>query len=150
MEGLDFLDTFSPVAKLTTIRLLLSLAAVKGWHLKQLDVNNAFLHGELNEEVYMALPPGVSSNKPNQVCKLHKSLYGLRQASRQWYEKLTTLLLSHNFKLAKGDHTLFIKKSDTSITALLIYVDDIILTGNNITEINNITKTLDDTLKLRI
>ena len=87
-EGVYYLETFSPVAKLTSVKLLLSLAAAKGWSLTQMDVSNAFLHGDLDEEIYMSLPQGYTPAPsvilpPNPVCKLRKSLYGLKQASRQ-------------------------------------------------------------------
>lgn len=87
IEGLDFFDTYSLVAKVTTIRLLLAIASTNNWFLHQLDVHNAFLCGTLEEEVYMQPPPGLST-KPNQVCRLLKSLYGLKQSSRQWFARL--------------------------------------------------------------
>jgi len=97
IQGLDYFDTFSHVAKVTTVRLVIALASINHWFLHQLDVNNAFLHGDLHEDVYMTVPPGVSTSKPNQVCKLSKSLYGLKQASRKWYEKLTGLLINNGY-----------------------------------------------------
>jgi len=142
IEGLDFLDTFAPIAKLTTLRLLLALAATQNWTLKQLDVNNVFLHGDLDEEVYMQLPQGFHTSSPNLVCRLKKSLYGLKQAGRKWYAKLSNFLLSHNYKIFTADHSLFLKHDGKHIMTLLVYVDDIILTGNNTMEIFAITSLL--------
>ncbi|KAM1659561.1 hypothetical protein COP2_002715 [Malus domestica] len=128
-EGLDYTETFSPVAKPVTIRLLLTLAAQFDWFLHQLDVSNAFLHGTLSESVFMQQPPGFAdSTKPHHVCQLHKSLYGLKQAPRAWYDKLHAALASLGFVGSQSDHSLFVKK-DKALVFVLVYVDDILVTG---------------------
>lgn len=129
--------------------MLLSLAAIKGWHLAQLDVNNAFLHGELKEEAYMSIPPGYSASSSSQVCKLHKSIYGLKQASRQWYSKLSSFLISLGFKYSEFDHSLYTKSSYHTFTILIVYVDDLILPGISIHEINFVKNSLDSKFKIK-
>ncbi|CAN0830524.1 Retrovirus-related Pol polyprotein from transposon RE1 [Linum grandiflorum] len=150
-EGVDYQETFAPVVKMTTIRLFLALAARFGWHLHQLDINNAFLHGDLTEEVYMKVPPGlvVDSTIPNPVCKLHKSLYGLKQASRQWFTKLSDQLDAAGYVQSKVDPSLFTKTSGANFTAVLIYVDDLIVGGTDLLEIQTVKKVLHDSFKIK-
>ncbi|VVA32593.1 Hypothetical predicted protein, partial [Prunus dulcis] len=130
--GFDYEETFSPVVRHATVRIILSLAASNHWSLRQLDVKNAFLHGELEEEVYMKQPQGFEDpHHPDYVCKLQKSLYGLKQAPRAWNAKFTGFLPALGFKMSHSDPSLFVKYSDSAIVVLLLYVDDIILTGSN-------------------
>lgn len=143
--GIDYVETFAPVAKMTTVRALLAVAAMKEWHVHQLDVSNAFLNGELEETVYMMMPQGYngygsriseslttaeSKNVQQLVCRLKKALYGLRQASRQWHHKLSVTLVSIGFSHSKSDYSLYSKVKDEVITLVLIYVDDILISGN--------------------
>ncbi|RVX20566.1 Retrovirus-related Pol polyprotein from transposon RE1 [Vitis vinifera] len=135
LEGIDYHDTFSPTAKMITVRCLLALAVAQNWSLHQLDVNNAFLHGDLHEEIYMSPPPGLRRQGENLVCHLHKSLYGLKQASRQWFAKFSTAIQAAGFVQSKADYLLFTCRKGKSFTALLIYVDDILITGNDVNAI---------------
>uniref|UniRef100_A0A2N9HVI9 Integrase catalytic domain-containing protein n=1 Tax=Fagus sylvatica TaxID=28930 RepID=A0A2N9HVI9_FAGSY len=129
--GIDFDETFSPVVKPPTVRLILSLAVSLNWPLRQLDVKNAFLHGTLKEEVYMTQPQGyVDPTHPTHVCKLIKSIYGLKQAPRAWFESFTSQLLHLGFIASTADSSLFIYKHHKIVAYLLLYVDDIVLTGN--------------------
>lgn len=141
--GIDYTETFSPAVKTTTIRVVLSLAVTKQWPLRQLDIQNAFLHGDLKETVYLKQPPGfVDSQKPAHVCLLHKSLYGLKQAPRAWFQRLSSALLSLGFRGSRTDPSLFIYCVNGTLLYMLVYVDDIILTGNNSSAIDHVVRSL--------
>jgi hypothetical protein len=130
--GIDYEDTFSTVVKMATIRIILSIVVSRGWSLRQLDVQNAFLHGVLEEEVYMRQPPGyVDKRYPNHVCKLDKALYGLKQAPRAWYARLSTKLVALGFARSKADTSLFYFNKHGVTVFVLIYVDDIIVVSSD-------------------
>ncbi|CAN1188688.1 Retrovirus-related Pol polyprotein from transposon TNT 1-94 [Linum perenne] len=137
--GVDYEETFAPVAKLNTIKILLSLVVNLDWPLHQLDVKNAFLNGDLAEEVYMNLPPGIRKPRPDLVCKLRKALYGLKQSPRAWFERFTNAVKKGGYYQCQTDHTLFVKHSSTGrMSILIVYVDDIIITGDDVEEIQNL------------
>ncbi|RVX04556.1 Retrovirus-related Pol polyprotein from transposon TNT 1-94 [Vitis vinifera] len=142
--GIDYQETFAPVAKLNTVRVLLSLAANLDWSLHQLDVKNAFLNGDLEEEVYMDIPAGLETTSNfNKVCRLRKSLYGLKQSPRAWFERFTKVVKGYGFVQCQSDHTLFVKHfPEGKLTIIIVYVDDIILTGDHEEKIDLLKKLL--------
>ncbi|KAJ0609721.1 putative RNA-directed DNA polymerase [Helianthus annuus] len=137
-EGLDFGETFSPVVKMVTVRCVIALAVQNDWPLFQLDINNAFLYGTINEDVYMCLPQGYYSSDETRVCKLVKSLYGLKQAPRKWNERLNGVLVDYGFVQSKCDHSMYVLAKNEVFVVLLVYVDDIVVTGNSIDEVDKV------------
>ena len=126
--GLDYNETFAPVAKFPTIRALLSMAATQEMELQQMDVKTAFLNGSVDEEIYMDQPEGfVKPGEAHLVCKLQKSLYGLKQAPRAWNKVMDQFLKDLNFKQSTADNCLYSLEQGENILYLLIYVDDLIL-----------------------
>ena len=131
-EGIDYDETFAPVARLEAVRLLLAFACMNGFKLFHMDAKSAFLNGFVNEEIFVSQPPRFEDHQyPNSVYKLKKVLYGLKQAPREWYERVSCFLLSHQYERGKIDKTLFIKKSDSAVILVQIYVDDIIFGSSN-------------------
>ena len=131
--GLDYYDTFSPVAKIASVRLLLSMDAMRSWPLFQLDIKNVFLHGDLAEEVYMEQPPGfVAQGESGLVCKLHRSLYGLKQSPRAWFSRFSSVVQEFDMIRRAADHSVFYHHSSTGkCIYLIVYVDDIVISGTD-------------------
>ncbi|RVW46097.1 Retrovirus-related Pol polyprotein from transposon RE1 [Vitis vinifera] len=132
MFGVDFSETFAPVARLDTIRMLLALAAQRKWKIYQLDMKSAFLNGYLEEEIFVEQPEGFAiKGKEEKVYLLKKALYGLRQAPRAWYNRIDTHLLTLGFHKSLSEFTLYIKKIEEDILIVSLYVDDLLVTGSN-------------------
>jgi len=149
-EEEDFFDTYSPVARLTTIRVLLSLAASHGLLVHQMDVKTAFLNGELNEEIYMQQPDGfVIEGQEGKVCKLLKSLYGLRQAPKQWHEKFNTTLTSVGFVVNEADKCVYYRHGGGEGVILCLYVDDILIFGTNLKVIEEVKSFLSQNFEMK-
>ncbi|PKU77239.1 Retrovirus-related Pol polyprotein from transposon TNT 1-94 [Dendrobium catenatum] len=131
--GINYQDTFSPVAKLPTIRILFTIALFHNWQVQQLDVANAFLHGDITETIFMRQPKGFEdATNPSHVCRLQKAIYRLRQASRQWFTTFTNYLRQIGFSHSQADPSLLIFHDGVTHIYLLVYIDDILLMGNNV------------------
>ena len=131
--GIDYDETFSPIAKISSVRILISLAANLNWPLFQLDVKNAFLHGDLHEEVYMEQPPGFVAQGEYRgcVCKLKKTLYGLKQSPQAWFGKFSEAIMEFGLQRCQTDHSVFHLHTSAGYILLVVYVDDIVITGDD-------------------
>jgi len=134
---------------MVTVRTVIGIAAAKNWDLFHMDVNNAFHQGDLYEDVYMQLPQGFHRQGEPLVCKLKKSLYGLKQASRQWNIKLTDALVKGGYCQSSYDHSLFTQVSGSDIVVILVYVDDLLITGSSLTLIQLAKDTLHKAFKVK-
>ena len=138
--GIDYEETFAPVARLSSIKSLIAVFAARKWPLFQMDVKNAFLNGELLEEVYMKLPPRYSHPPgfPHKVFRLGRALYGLKQPPRAWFSKFSSTISQHGFSGSSFDTAIFLRRSGQGITILLLYVDDMIITGDDMQGIQDL------------
>ena len=137
-EGLDYFDTYSPVTRITSIRMLIALAAVHDLKIHQMDVKTAFLNGELEEEIYMEQPEGfIVPGKEKKMCKLVKSLYGLKQAPKQWHAKFDQIMLANGFKINECDKCVYIKNVMNHEVIVCLYVDDMLIMSKEIDDIKS-------------
>ncbi|GIL72143.1 hypothetical protein Vretifemale_2470, partial [Volvox reticuliferus] len=136
-------------SRFALLRALLAVAAAKGMPIHQLDVSTAFLNGELEEELWMQQPPGYESKDPNQACRLKRSIYGLKQAPCCWYVKLVAALDKLGFKSSQADPALFIKKDENGIVYLLVHVDDIVTTSDDVELIKKVKAAVGEAFKIR-
>ena len=150
-EGIDYNEVFSPVVKHSSIRILLALVAQLDLELVQMDVKTAFLHGDLEEEIYMVQPEGFKvAGKEHEVCKLHKSLYGLKQSPRQWYKRFDKFMMESKYTRSKYDHCVYLKKlQDGSFVYLLLYVDDMLIASQSLDEIEKLKTRLKSEFEMK-
>ena len=149
-HGIDYDDTFSPVVKPATVRLVLSVAVSRGWSLCQVDVKNAFLHGLLQETVYMTQPPGFEDvHRRDHICKLDKAIYGLKQAPRAWFSRLSTKLHELGFQSSSADTSLFVLHTTSVTTFVLVYVDDLFITSLSDAAIDTLFSQLHSTFAIK-
>ena len=132
--GIDYEETFAPVARISSVRAILAVAAASKWDLFQMDVKNAFLNGELSEEVYMQPPPGLFVDS-NKVCHLRRALYGLKQAPQAWFAKFSSTIFRLGYTASPYDSALFLRRTDKGTILLILYVDDMIITGDDLSSI---------------
>ena len=131
-EGLDYFDTYSSVTRINSIRMVLTIAALRNLEVHQMDVKTTFRNGDLEEEIYMEQPKDFStSRQEKKVCKLVKRLYGLKRAPKQWHEKFDIVMLSHGFKINECDTCVYVKDDEHGYVIVYLYIDDMLIVGSD-------------------
>lgn len=149
-EGIDYFDTYAPVARISTIRVLLAIASIHKLHIHQMDVKTAFLNGELDEEIYMKQPEGfVVQGQEHKVCKLVKSLYGLKQAPKQWHEKFDKVIVSNGFRIHQSDKCVYSKFTETQGVIVCLYVDDMLIFETDLDSIQSTKDMLSSSFSMK-
>ena len=148
VQGVEYHETFVPMAKMDSICLVLAISASKHWEVHHMDVESAFIHGDNNGEIYMNHNNGYISY-PTLVCEFQKSLYGLKHAPRSWYAKMDAFLLSQNFQRRMSDLNVYLQKYDGHLIMIFLYVDDILITGSTLASISFIKIALHDAFEMR-
>ncbi|KAK1680846.1 hypothetical protein QYE76_041694 [Lolium multiflorum] len=150
IQGVDYDETFSPVAKLKSVRILLAIAAFFDYEIWQMDVKTAFLNGDIEEELYMVQPKGfVDPKNADKVCKLQRSIYGLKQASRSWNRRFDKVIKDFGFIQCHGEACIYKKVSGSSVAFLILYVDDILLIGNDIELLSSVKGYLNNSFSMK-
>ena len=130
-EGLDYFDTYSPVTRISSIQMLIAIAAIHNLEIHQMDVKTAFLNGDLDEEIYMEKPERfIVPGQEKKVCRLVKSLYGLKQVPMQWHEKFDSVMMTNGFKISECDKCVYVKNTERGFIIICLYVDDILIMGS--------------------
>jgi len=149
VQGVDFNETFAPVVKFTTIRCMLAIGSAMDFEIHQMDVKTAFLNGELEEDIYMDQPQGfVQDGKEHLVCKLKRSLYGLKQSPRAWYQRIDMFFTHEGFSRSQPDHSLYVKQTGEYLLIVIIYVDDLIILASNVSILKWLKSRLEDEFEM--
>ena len=146
--GIDYEETFAPVACISSVRAFLTVAGASKWDIFQMDVKNTFLNGDLSEEVYMQPPPSLFVEL-NKVCHLRPALYGLKQAPRAWFAKFSFTISRLGYMASHYDSALFLRRTNKGTILLLLYVDDMIITGDDLSGIQELKDFLSQQFEMK-
>ena len=137
-QSVDYYDTFAPVTRISSIRILIALASIHKLFIHQMDVKTTFLNGDLEEEIYMLQSKGcITPGQENLVCKLNKSLYGLKQVPKKWHEKFDNALLKNGFLYVKVDKCVYTKCTEKECVIVALYVDDMLIFGTSLSVVHS-------------